>query len=1213
MAGNLLGEAIDYYVSNQVRERQNLLGKGFNNPNLSNADLNLINNKNAWLKLASSVYVGNPTLKKEAAKALSNSEIDQAAYDNIALLPQERLQEIGLNINEMAGLNLAKKTVLFNTLSEWDSKAQKYNFRSGIVNTKLTKDSVWNSNNSYGLGSPSKGLQPAPGLLSLSIENLNRGSIREANIEIKCFNKTQFEILDLVYLRLGYHMIIEWGWDKYIANDTSTPYKTMGNTVIEEDWFQGYNTTNFNKINRKINAKRKKYDGNYDGFVGRVKNMDWNMESDGTFTVQLSLMSTGDIIESMKTNLALSSTTLSDVKKSVNLNRSKFEYKADSNEFKSIVVSKAAESTIHYDLFSDLINKNISWNGTQPKGMFGNFEKSSGKIAGSLDYLNVFQLGFDDYYAGSDDARNYQFYDEESKDEEDILLNEEGFKEGLDDHLGYFLTFEALLNKIKELIIPNLSGDQMITINNDVDMNLCSVYPNLISLDPRICYIQPFITEGITIKGNTNGTYVNNDQPLFSQVPKAFGFQEKTVDSKTGKEAVCVYGKIMNIYLNYDFVGKCLEKARNDEGDITLFKFLKSITDGINTALGNTTNLEVTLRNDNQIVIIDQNPIPGLDSLFPQLKTNTVTNFNLFGFNTSQEQTTSNFVKSFKFSSKLTPATANMISIGAAAGGLKTKNSDVSGFANWNKGLEDNIAYEYADPIEKNDNKNLDTGTGKTITRAQVQRIKKAWDESDKDEYGGFLNMWKRDNPTTYFEGEEGEGFREVDECPETGESFQDYTWEEYGNAVNNILQAKKSKAAREGESDRSLKEKWGNDYLFYLVRAFGGVAQGGYTNNKQRYLAMDSKFIKEGIKCFKAYKSIVNNLAFQNKATPSNQTGFIPLDLSITCDGIGGFKIYNALNINQDQESLLPYQYKNISNFLIQKVNHKIENDSWETTLETLSIPKVQPPDPNEVDLYATIEGQYNPYNPGPEFTPTKQPWSAVFISYVVKEKAGVDFPVAAAHRIYSNTLNDATLAWRNEYPGIKFRSVGGKYFRWKVIDPYRISSGKTGNNIADWFIPKVGDIMVYNRDNNTNVFTGGNWSGATHGDIVTEVTGTAGNFTYKAIGGNLSDTSKFSTIAKSETYTTAKLNAKASNKLFVVLRPGNNDAQKIADAAKAEKEFWAGRKETVANDQPLESNKLYDRMTAYWKLVGITSPQWGQDPDPSAAAANQQKDNFT
>ena len=137
----------------------------------------------------------------------------------------------------MSGLNLAKKTVLFNTLSEWDSEAQKYNFRSGIVNTKLTRDNVWNNNNAYGLGSPSKGLTPPPGLIGLSIENLNRGSIREANIEIKCFNKIQFEILELVYLRLGYHMIIEWGWDKYISDSEDEPYQQVGNTIIEKHWF----------------------------------------------------------------------------------------------------------------------------------------------------------------------------------------------------------------------------------------------------------------------------------------------------------------------------------------------------------------------------------------------------------------------------------------------------------------------------------------------------------------------------------------------------------------------------------------------------------------------------------------------------------------------------------------------------------------------------------------------------------------------------------------------------------------------------------------------------------------------------------------------------------------------------------------------------------------------------------------------------------------
>lgn len=33
---------------------------------------------------------------------------------------------------------------------------------------------------------------------------------------------------------------------------------------------------------------------------------------------------------------------------------------------------------------------------------------------------------------------------------------------------------------------------------------------------------------------------------------------------------------------------------------------------------------------------------------------------------------------------------------------------------------------------------------------------------------------------------------------------------------------------------------------------------------------------------------------------------------------------------------------------------------------------------------------------------------------------------------------------------------------------------------------------------------------------------------------------------------------------------------------------------------------------MTEYWKLCGVTSPQWGPDPDPALAAQNTQTDNF-
>ena len=207
-------------------------------------------------------------------------------------------------------------------------------------------------------------------------------------------------------------------------------------------------------------------------------------------------------------------------------------------------------------------------------------------------------------------------------------------------------------------------------------------------------------------------TYVRNT-PLNNVLP--FGHQDKTNNGT--EEAVCVYGKIMNIYLNYDFIGKSMEASFDDENNIFLFTLLNKICNGVNRALGNITNLEVTLRNGNEVVIIDQNPIPGLDSVFPQLRKDTVTNMNLFGFNTTEEEATSNFVKDFKFTSKLTPKTSTAISIGATAGGTKTANIDVTGFANWNKGLEDNFAFGYEDPIGTDSDKSLSSGTGDTITR----------------------------------------------------------------------------------------------------------------------------------------------------------------------------------------------------------------------------------------------------------------------------------------------------------------------------------------------------------------------------------------------------------------------------------------------------------------------------------------------------------------
>ena len=51
---------------------------------------------------------------------------------------------------------------------------------------------------------------------------------------------------------------------------------------------------------------------------------------------------------------------------------------------------------------------------------------------------------------------------------------------------------------------------------------------------------------------------------------------------------------IMNIYLNYDFVSTVLEKNTKD-GDLSIFKFLQTICNGVNSALGGINKLEPIL------------------------------------------------------------------------------------------------------------------------------------------------------------------------------------------------------------------------------------------------------------------------------------------------------------------------------------------------------------------------------------------------------------------------------------------------------------------------------------------------------------------------------------------------------------------------------------------------------------------------------------------
>ena len=108
------------------------------------------------------------------------------------------------------------------------------------------------------------------------------------------------------------------------------------------------------------------------------------------------------------------------------------------------------------------------------------------------------------------------------------------------------------------------------------------------------------------------------------------------------------------------------------------------------------------------------------------------------------------------------------------------------------------------------------------------------------------------------------------------------------------------------------------------------------YKNNGKWWLSSDNQdFIKNGVSFWKSYIREINLIDFKKNNTNSSLSGFIPVELGITMEGISGVKIYNKIQINQ---KFLPLSYPGALKFIIKGVDHKISNNVWETDITTIS-----------------------------------------------------------------------------------------------------------------------------------------------------------------------------------------------------------------------------------------------------------------------------------
>jgi len=289
---NIIGEPLEPYVARQIIARQYLHGSGVRvqnekgllspQPNQvrSEVQINLLNSNTSWIKLGSGV-------------SISKSRLEDVGFTHAQ---QEKF----------AGIGLAKNNILFGgtaALGVHDVQNQKtgktnhYDFlsqREGF----LPRDP--NSSYTY---DPDFGFSPMAGIESIDVKTLNRGSLKKATVKLKANDRNQFNIIDLLYLRLGYTVLLEWG------NSIFTPdgehKKLVRNTLMEEMFFDKLQNGSYLDMLDPIENKRTEYSGNYDALLGKVSNFSWSFNTDGSYDIELTIISLGDVVESLKTNISV--------------------------------------------------------------------------------------------------------------------------------------------------------------------------------------------------------------------------------------------------------------------------------------------------------------------------------------------------------------------------------------------------------------------------------------------------------------------------------------------------------------------------------------------------------------------------------------------------------------------------------------------------------------------------------------------------------------------------------------------------------------------------------------------------------------------------------------------------------------------------------------------------------------------------------------------
>jgi len=934
----LLGEKLLPYVQTQILIRQVYHGSGVS-AKRTPLPMSILNSKTAWVKLASGL------------------EIDEVR------LREENLQD------RFAGRALAREHVLFNGISSLDQENDKLIQRGTVPPNNLFSSingvyTVNPTNNPY----TGFGAVPMPGIESIDVKALNRGSIKESTVKIAAYSPEQFRVIDLLYLRIGYTVFLEWGWSHYIDNST---FK-LGNDIVSFiDSKEGFFKENYwNKdgggtyeMLDSIMAYRKRYSGNWDGFLGRVTNFSWTIDENGKYDITLKLISLGDVIESLKTNLSPTSEV------AANVNAAYASFKRNNDESTSDVTSitpinnslsayfilnlvflsgpevnvsnppSNREITIgSAGVLGKTLNKFFGGSGLPPMKLKGQFifdEKA--KNGGTLQQYTTIGSGWTLPWNAEDEILDKMktIYGDDVKEIIDFRDFVAETTPG---------TYYCLMNNIVTNFVGELFGDdesaaranaKQLIIDSGGFIDRDFVFGDAGMFLKTVLDRKGLTTAGQTLKDmayfNYNlgdnkgqGAQTVNEQGLYIRLGHLLSYIDKyIIPYQNGNKN----NKILKIDTDDKFnLMYTLPFQVSLDPRVCLIRGRIETNNHIKSYFPEFPNFQVPTDNP----VYDSFPEGQYLGYTMNIYVNCLHITSILNSNTNKKGD----INLFKF------LTTVCDDISKALGGINTLEPAIDEETNVLQILDQSL-------VKSNDKKEAIFqifGYNKTEKGTIFSNFVR--DFSIKTELtNNFATMASVGSTAAgYVKGTENTMFSKwnkglIDPFKEKLEIEQDVdTKDEDGDEQDPaILYLQNFLEKKYPSFGLSSPTSDGSGGFFTKGGDQPGLAESEITNN-----------ISTVTEFYKYFSAHLSKISAQRYNSPS--IGFIPISLDLKFDGISGIKIYNSINV--DTKFLPPNYTKNL-NFIIKNVDHSVKDSDWETSIKTIVVAN---------SLYAQENGEYTP-----------------------------------------------------------------------------------------------------------------------------------------------------------------------------------------------------------------------------------------------------------